>query len=347
MASPAATAPPLPSLTLLTPAAPPPRLPSRRSTRVGASRRTQPPQPVPLTKPPARRQQPPPLAAYRAPSGAAVATCAACLVRPRRGAGCHVNIGANGATPTATRAASRFAAAGFPPGAAAPAFPPPLPACGGADAAGDRGRRAWPVAAMQPALVASPGAHDTPESPCLGIAAPPPPLFRAPPTPPSEGRFGAEHPASAASLLSPAPSPPVTAADGHPVSHVCADALQARSRADARWRPPPTTSAGATSACVPGPPPPPQVGAAQTAAPAGNDNATPARRLPVGSGAAGTLPAPPAAASLPHAPRSPPAGAAAALSAMRPPGAAAAARAAPHGHTAPASAPSPAPARAS
>jgi len=161
----------------LTPAAPPSRLLSRRTTRVSASRRTQLHQPVPLTKPPARRQQPPPLGAYRAPGGAAVATCAACLARPRHGVGCHVTIGANGATLTATRAASRFAAAGFPPGAAAAAFPPPLPACGGADAAGDRGRRVWPVAAMQPALVASPGAHDTPESPCLGIAAPPSPLF--------------------------------------------------------------------------------------------------------------------------------------------------------------------------
>jgi len=328
----------------LTPTAPPPRLPSRRSTRVGSSRRTQPPQPVPLTKPPARRQQPPRLAAYRAPGGAAVATCAACLARPRRGVGCHVTIGANGATPTATRAASRFAAAGFPPGAAAPAFPPPLLACGGADAAGDRGWRAWPVADIQQASVASPGAHDTPKSPCLGIAAPPPPPFWAPPTPPAEGRFGAEHPATAASLFSPAPSPPVAAADGHQVSHVCVDALQARTRADARWRPPPTTSAGATSACVPVPPPPPQVGAAQTAVPAGNDNATPSRRLPVGSGAAGTLPLKPAAASLPHAPSPPPAGTAAALSAMRPPSAAAAARAAPHGHTAPASARSAAPA---
>jgi len=148
MATLAATAPPLPSPTLLTPAAPPPRPPSQRSTRVGASRRTQPLQPVPLTKPPARRQQPPPLAADLAPGGAAVATCASFLARPRRGIGCHVTIGANGATPTATRAASRFSVAGFPPGATAQAFILPLPACGGADASGDRGRRAWPVAAM-------------------------------------------------------------------------------------------------------------------------------------------------------------------------------------------------------
>jgi len=93
---------------------------------------------------------------------------AAYVACPRRGVGCHVIIGANGATPTATRAASRIAAAGFLRGAAATAFPPPLPACGVADEAGDRERQAWPVAAMQPALVASTGAHDTWESPFLG-----------------------------------------------------------------------------------------------------------------------------------------------------------------------------------
>ena len=151
----AGTAPPPPPPTLLTPGAPPPRPPSRRSTRVGAGRRAQPPQPAPPTEPPARRQPQPPVAAYRAPGGTAVAMCAACLARTCRGVGCHVTIGANGVTPTATFAASRFAAMEFSPCAAATAFPPPLPACSGADAGGDRGRRAWPVATMQAALVAS------------------------------------------------------------------------------------------------------------------------------------------------------------------------------------------------
>jgi len=115
------------------------------------------------------------------PSAAANATAAAderaCLARRRRVVGCHVTIGANGETPTATPAASRLAAAGFLPVAAAPAFPPPLPACGSANAAGDRGRRAWPVAAMQLTLVAFSGAYDAPELPSLATPAPLPPRF--------------------------------------------------------------------------------------------------------------------------------------------------------------------------
>jgi len=91
----------------------------------------------------------------------------------------------------------------------------------------------------------------------------------------------------------------------------------------------------------------PSVGAAGTAAPAENDAATPTRRRPVGPGAAGTLPVPPATASLLHSPRPHLAGAATALSVVRPLGAAAAARAAPHGHAAPALAASPGPSRAS
>jgi len=273
MATLPATAPPQPPPTLLTPATPPPRPPARRCTRVGAGRPPRQPHPAPPMKPPACRQPPPPLAAYRAPGGAAVATCATCLARPRRGIGCLFTIGATSVTPTAAPAASRFAAPGFPLCAAATDFPAPLPTCGGADAAGDRRRQAWPVAAMQQALVASPGAHDSPKSPCLVIAAPPPTRFWALQIPPTKGRGEEERPAAAAPFLPSAPSPPAAATDGPPVLHVCADAPQERSRADARRRPPPTTSAGASSGFVPGLPPPLHVGAAKIATPAWHDAA--------------------------------------------------------------------------
>ena len=82
-----------------------------------------------------------------------------------------------------------------------------------------------------------------------------------------------ELPASAASIYPPASLPPVASADGLQVPHVCANAPRARSRANARRRPPQTTSAGATSGCVPGPPPDAPFGAAATAARAGHDAA--------------------------------------------------------------------------